>query len=84
MKLVRPAAALAAAAALCLSAAPAGATTQNTGHTAGFYDHRIIEYEGTAQVTSSPQAAQQIAAGATRASPSVLCTRFNRSGTVCA
>jgi len=29
----------------------------------GFYDHQIIEYEGTAEVTSSPQAAQLISQG---------------------
>src|SRR3989442_13633822 len=29
----------------------------------GFYDHKIIQYEATAEVTSSPQAAQLIAAG---------------------
>ncbi len=54
---------LAAVAAALLVTLPAGATTANTGRTAGFYDHQIIEYEGTAQVTSSPQAAQQISQG---------------------
>ena len=29
----------------------------------GFYDHKVIEYQATAQVTSSPQAAQQISKG---------------------
>ncbi|OLC07639.1 MAG: hypothetical protein AUH42_03190 [Gemmatimonadetes bacterium 13_1_40CM_70_11] len=29
----------------------------------GFYDHQFIEYEGTAEVTSSPQAAQLISQG---------------------
>jgi hypothetical protein len=29
----------------------------------GFYDHQFIEYEGTAEVTSSPQAAQLISKG---------------------
>src|SRR5207247_10455978 len=29
----------------------------------GFYDHQIIQYEATAEVTSSPQAAQLIAHG---------------------
>ncbi len=29
----------------------------------GFYDHQIIEYQGTAEVTSSPQAAQLISKG---------------------
>src|SRR5438552_2121767 len=32
-------------------------------HASGFYDHQIINYEATAQVTSSPQAAQQISLG---------------------
>ncbi len=31
--------------------------------TAGFYDNQLIEYEGTPQITSSPQAAQQLAHG---------------------
>jgi hypothetical protein len=30
---------------------------------AGFYDNQLIEYEGTPQITSSPQAAQQLAHG---------------------
>src|SRR6266849_8037018 len=30
---------------------------------AGFYDNQLIEYEGTPQTTSSPQAAQQLAKG---------------------
>lgn len=54
---------LAVAATSLLFAFPVGATTANTGHTAGFYDHQIIEYEGTAQVTSSPRAAQQLSQG---------------------
>ncbi len=37
----------------------AAAVTANSG----FYDHQIIEYEATAEVTSSPQAAQLISAG---------------------
>jgi hypothetical protein len=63
MKRIPLLAVVAAAAALLLAAVPAGATTANTGHTAGFYDHQIIEYEGTAQVTASPQAAQQLSQG---------------------
>ena len=35
-------------------AAPASASSRNSG----FYDNQIIEYEATAQVTSSPQARQ--------------------------
>ncbi len=31
--------------------------------TSGFYDHQIIEYQATAEVTSSPQAAQLIGKG---------------------
>ena len=40
-------------------AAPASASSRNSG----FYDNQIIEYEATARVTSSPQAAQQLAKG---------------------
>src|SRR5262249_5066292 len=85
MKLARPAAAFAAAAALFASTLPAGATVPNTGHTAGFYDHQIIEYEGTAQLTASPHAAQQISQGlvvyhmvddATGQPPPVQCARL--------
>ena len=32
-------------------------------HASGFYDHQIINYEATAQLTSSPRAAQQISLG---------------------
>src|SRR6266568_1260002 len=39
------------------ASAPASVTNS------GFYDHQIIEYEGTAEVTSSPQAAQLISQG---------------------
>src|SRR2546426_104179 len=39
--------------------ASAPASVRNSG----FYDHQIIEYEGTAEVTSSPQAAQLISQG---------------------
>jgi hypothetical protein len=50
----------------------------------GFYDHQLIEYEGTAEVTSSPQAAQLISKGnivfhivdATGATPAVQCARL--------
>ena len=39
--------------------ASAASATRNSG----FYDHQLIEYEATAEVTSSPQAAQLIAKG---------------------
>jgi hypothetical protein len=50
----------------------------------GFYDHKIIEYEATAEVTSSPQAAQLISkgnivfhiVGADGKTPSVQCARL--------
>ena len=35
----------------------------DAAHNSGFYDHQIIEYEGTAFATSSPQAAQQLSQG---------------------
>src|SRR6266849_4903663 len=49
-----------------------------------FYDHQIIVYEATAEVTSSPQAAQLIAhgnivfhiVGADGVTPSVQCSRL--------
>ncbi len=45
-------------------AQPAFASTDGaTGRNSGFYDHRIIEYEATAEVTSSPQAAHLISKG---------------------
>ncbi len=50
----------------------------------GFYDHQIIEYEGTAEVTSSPHAAQLISkgnvvyhvVGTDGATPAVQCARL--------
>jgi hypothetical protein len=50
----------------------------------GFYDHQFIEYEGTAEVTSSPQAAQLISqgnvvfhiVGPDGTTPKVQCTRL--------
>lgn len=50
----------------------------------GFYDHQIIEYQATAEVTSSPQAAQLISAGnvvyhivgADGTTPAVQCARL--------
>ncbi len=61
-------------------AAPASASSRNSG----FYDNQIIEYEATAQVTSSPQAAQQLAKGnivfhvvdASGVTPAVQCARL--------
>ena len=50
------------AAAVALSGAlPASAASATRN--SGFYDRQLIEYEGTAEVTSSPQAAQLIAKG---------------------
>ena len=51
---------------------------------AGFYDNQLIEYEATFQVTSSPQVAQQLAAGivvyhivdANGNTPAVQCARL--------
>jgi hypothetical protein len=50
----------------------------------GFYDHQIIEYEGTAEVTASPHAAQLISQGnvvfhvvdANGSTPAVQCARL--------
>src|SRR5712692_10053564 len=50
----------------------------------GFYDHQLIEYEATAEVTSSPQAAQLISKGnivfhivdAGGTTPAVQCARL--------
>jgi hypothetical protein len=72
-------AALVALASLVQSAAAASATANS-----GFYDHQIIEYEATAQVTSSPQAAQQLSQGnivyhvvdASGTTPAVQCARL--------
>lgn len=59
--------------------ASAGATTNS-----GFYDHQIIEYTATPEVTSSPHAAQLISKGnivyhvvdANGVTPSVQCSRL--------
>src|SRR5215472_12180128 len=61
---------------------PASAAT--AAHNSGFYDHQIIEYEGTAFTTSSPQAAQQLSQGlvvyhivdASGNTPAVQCARL--------
>ncbi len=71
LKLIAFAAAAAAALAACSSdhpiAGPAASLRPSFSTSApasvtnsGFYDHQIIEYQGTAEVTSSPQAAQLI------------------------
>jgi hypothetical protein len=48
---------------LALAQPAFAATNGATGRNSGFYDHQIIEYEATAEVTSSPQAAQLISKG---------------------
>jgi len=94
-KLTTLAAAAAAAVAACTSdraiTGPTGRLTPSfsTGAPAsvtnsGFYDHQIIEYEGTAEVTSSPHAAQLISKGnvvfhivdAGGTTPAVQCARL--------
>jgi hypothetical protein len=60
MPLVRVVVPLAPLALLLAFAPPVGATAADNS---GFYDHRIIEYQATAEVTSSPQAAQLISHG---------------------
>ena len=52
---------LAAPAALAVTAAPALAATSAANF--GYYDNQTIEYEATAEVTSSPQQAQVLAHG---------------------
>jgi len=60
MKLARIATIPATIVSLLALAQPASATvTANSG----FYDHQVIEYQATAEVTSSPQAAQLISKG---------------------
>jgi hypothetical protein len=74
MKLITLAAAATAALAACSSDHPITAPTASRSpslstsapasvRNSGFYDHQFIEYEGTAEVTSSPQAAQLISKG---------------------
>ena len=52
---------LATAAAVAATAAPAAAATPAPNF--GYYDNQPIEYQATAEVTSSPQQAQVLAAG---------------------
>ncbi len=71
---------LATLALLAATAAPATASTLNSG----FYDNRIIEYEATIVATDSPQVARQLAQGnvvyhvvdATGNTPVVQCARL--------
>ncbi len=81
MKLVRLATIPATIVSLLALAQPASAAvTANSG----FYDHQVIEYQATAEVTSSPQAAQLISkgnivfhiVGADGKTPSVQCARL--------
>ncbi len=59
-------------------------TAPASARNSGFYDHQFIEYEGTAEVTSSPQAAQLISkgnvvyhmVGTDGTTPAVQCTRL--------
>ena len=95
IKLITFAAAAAAALAACSSdhpiTAPAARLNPSFSTSApasvrnsGFYDHQFIEYEGTAEVTSSPQAAQLISkgnvvyhmVGADEITPAVQCARL--------
>ena len=55
MKLVRFSSLFAAIAALLVLALPAGAAAPRNS---GFYDHQIIEYVSSQEITSSPHAAQ--------------------------
>jgi len=61
MKLVRLATIPATIVSLLVLAQPASANA--VAANSGFYDHQIIEYQATAEVTSSPQAAQLISQG---------------------
>ena len=68
--------------ALLAFAAPANAASSFTN--SGFYDHKIIEYVGTPELTASPQAAQQLSLGnvvyhivdANGNTPAVQCARL--------
>ena len=48
---------------LSLMAGTAAAATPASVHASGLYDGQIIRYQATAQVSTSPQAAQQISLG---------------------
>ncbi len=60
MKILRIATIPATMVTLLALAQPVSATSVDNS---GFYDHKIIEYQATAEVTSSPQAAQLISKG---------------------
>jgi len=60
MRLIRIATIPATIVTLLAFAQPVSATSVDNS---GFYDHQIIEYQATAEVTSSPQAAQLISKG---------------------
>src|SRR5712692_4303642 len=85
MKLVRLATIPATIMSLLALAQPASAAvTANSG----FYDHQVIEYQATAEVTSSPHAAQLISkgnivfhiVGADGTTPSVQCAQLHPNG----
>ncbi len=61
MKLVRLATITASIVSLLAFAQPASANAVTAN--SGFYDHQIIQYQATAEVTSSPHAAQLISKG---------------------
>lgn len=70
--------------ALALFAFALPATASTAVVNSGFYDHKIIEYVGTPEVTASPQAAQLISQGnivyhivdANGNTPAVQCARL--------
>jgi hypothetical protein len=82
MKIARLAPIPAAFVSLLALAQPVAAGT--VAANSGFYDHQIIEYQATAEVTSSPQAAQLISkgnivfhiVGADGTPPAVQCARL--------
>jgi hypothetical protein len=69
---------------LSLLALAQPATAGTVAANSGFYDHQIIEYQATAEVTSSPHAAQLISkgnivfhvVGADGTTPAVQCARL--------
>lgn len=69
---------------LALAGARTTVAAATVAMNSGFYDHQIIQYQATAEVTSSPQAAQLIAhgnivfhvVGADGVTPSVQCARL--------
>ena len=82
MKLVRLATITASIVSALAFAQPASANAVTAN--SGFYDHQIIQYQATAQVTSSPHAAQLISkgnvvyhiVGANGTTPAVQCARL--------